>query len=132
MDLNVLIISQNQTSLDFWNRLIRKDLKANVALIKLRNLQAIHHLVSSYTIVVLDEYFLSPIDERWILETTAKIKQINQQAKVFGLSPYYADPVNLSDPLLVDVHRFPLCDEFIIGLNQSIENRLITIQKIAV
>jgi hypothetical protein len=132
MEANVLIISNNQTSVEFWNNLIKKDLQRNIILAKVRSLKNLHHFISSYTVIIIDDYFTSPNDDSYVIERALEIRRINQQCKIFALSPCYADAENRTRQIIVSMDRYTLSNDLILTLNQEIQNRFNNLQNIAI
>lgn len=132
MDVNVVIISKNHTTLDFWRTLVKPSLRKDVIMLKMTDFNLIRHFISTNTIVIIDEYFTSPNSDEWILKTASSVRRLNNLAKIYAVSPIYADTQNCLKKVFVRLHRFPLCNEFISDFNKSIENRLFNYQRIAV
>lgn len=132
METNLIIISDNQTSIDFWSSLIRKEHLVNLFIAKTSSLENIHHLLSSYSVIILDDYFTSPKDDRKIIEKAIHLRRINQECKIFGVSPVYSCGENRKIELIVQIDRHPLSNELIMSINNEIAHRLNNFQKIAV
>ena len=124
MEVNVIIISDNQISVEFWADIVRKELIWNVRVVKTSSLNNLHHLITSDSIVILDDYFTSPEDDNEIIRKSLHIKRINESCKIYGVSPCYAHEETRSREIIAQVERYPFSNELLSSINDSIELRI--------
>ena len=132
MEANILIISDNNVSIDFWSNIIQKDLAGNVLIGKTSSLEGLHHFISSYTIVIIDDYFTAPDKDKYIIERAQKVRQINPTCKIFAVSPVYLDENIRERNLILPIERNVFCNDFIASMNNEIANSINTLNRLAV